>query len=199
MVVAMIVACEVGFWVLIALGLLSRYVLHRRRLSNVFLYATPLLEVILLVVAVVDLRGGATAGSRHGIAALYIGTTAVFGHRAIRWVDQRVGYHFLGGPLPWRPPRRGPERVRYEVVEFARAVAAMAIAGALLGVLILITGDADRTEALRGFFGVLGGFTLICLVIGVYGVCEAFGKPPKDKPAPRRLREPGPVERTPVG
>ncbi|MET7302866.1 hypothetical protein [Embleya sp. NPDC005575] len=193
MVVAMIVACEVGFWVLIALGLLSRYALRRRRLSNVFLYGTPLLEVILLVVAVVDLRGGATAGARHGIAALYIGITVMFGHRAIRWVDQRVGYHFLGGPLPWRPPRRGMDRVGYEVVEFARTVGAMAIAGALLGLLILVTGDTDRTKALTGFFGALGAITAISLVISVVGAFEAFGKPPKPKPAPRRLRDRAPV------
>ncbi|MFJ8745535.1 hypothetical protein ACIRL2_39970 [Embleya sp. NPDC127516] len=189
MVVAMIVVCEVGFWVLIALGLLSRYALRRRRLSNVFLFSTPLLELILLVVAVVDLRGGATAGARHGIAALYIGSTVMFGHRAIRWVDQRVGYHFLGGPLPWRPPTHGVERIRYEVTEFARVVGAMAIAAALVGLLILITGDADRSEALVGTFGMLGAITAISLVIAVVGAVSAVGKPPKPKPAPRRLRD----------
>ncbi|WP_406288056.1 hypothetical protein [Embleya sp. NBC_00896] len=190
MVVAMIVACEVGFWVLIALGLLSRYVLHRRRLSNLFLYATPLLEVILLVVAVIDLRGGATAGARHGIAALYIGLTVMFGHRAIRWVDQRVTYHFLDGPLPWRPPARGMDRVRYEAAEFARTVGAMAIAGGLLAGLILITGDADRTKALSGFYATLGAITAISLVVSVVGGFEALGgDPKKEKPAPRRLRD----------
>jgi hypothetical protein len=193
MVVAMIVACEVGFWVLIALGLVSRYALHRERLSNVFLYGTPLLEVILLVVAVIDLRAGATAGARHGIAALYIGTTVMFGHRAIRWVDQRVKYHFLGGPLPEKPPARGMDRIRYETVEFLRTVAAMAIAGALLGALILVTGDADRTKALTGFFGALGTITLISLVVSVVGGFEALGKSAKPKRAPRRLRDRAPV------
>ena len=189
MVVTMIVVCEVGFWVLLALGLFSRHVLRRRRLGAVFLYSTPLLELVLLVVAVADLRSGAEAGARHGIAALYIGCTVVFGHRAIRWVDERVEHRFRGGPPPWRPPARGAARIRHEAAEFGRTVLAMGIAAAILGALILVTGDADRTRALSGFFATLGIVTVVSLVVSVIGVFEAFDtKPPKDR-ASRRPRE----------
>jgi hypothetical protein len=58
-IVAVIVACEIGFWVVLAAGLVSRYVLRRRRLSTALLAAVPLVDLVLLVVSVLDLRGGA--------------------------------------------------------------------------------------------------------------------------------------------
>ena len=59
MIVALIIACEVGFWVLLALALAVRYLLRWRRTSVVLLLCEPVLELVLFVVTAIDLKNGA--------------------------------------------------------------------------------------------------------------------------------------------
>lgn len=59
MIVTLIVLCEVGFWVLLAAGLGLRYLAKMPRTGAAVLLCEPLLEVVLLVVTVLDLRAGA--------------------------------------------------------------------------------------------------------------------------------------------
>jgi hypothetical protein len=151
MLIAIIIACEIGFWVVLGAGLAARYLLGRRRLSAVLLTLVPFVDLILLVATVIDLSRGATADFTHGLAAAYIGFSVAFGHSMIRWADQRFAHRFAGGPPPWRPPRGGRERARYEWREFGKAVVAWGVSCALLLAAILIVGDADRTEALEGW------------------------------------------------
>lgn len=152
-VAALIVVCEIGFWVVLAAGLAVRYGLRRRRLSLVLLLLSPLLDLVLLVVTAVDLMDGGRAGTVHGLAAGYLAGTVVWGHRILRWADQRVAHRFAGGPPPERPPKYGAARVRYEWVEWGRAVLFWALACALLGAITLVVGDPDRTDALIGWMG----------------------------------------------
>jgi hypothetical protein len=152
-VAALIVVCEIGFWVVLAAGLAVRYGLRRRRLSLVLLLLSPLLDLVLLVVTAVDLMDGGRAGTVHGLAAGYLAGTIVWGHRILRWADQRVAHRFAGGPPPERPPKYGAARVRYEWVEWGRAVLFWALACALLGAITLVVGDPDRTDALIGWMG----------------------------------------------
>jgi hypothetical protein len=151
MLIAIIIAAEIGFWVVLGLGLVTRYLLDRRTLSTVLLASVPLIDVVLLVATVIDLSQGATADFKHGLAAAYIGFSVAFGHSTIRWADQRFAHRFAGGPPPWRPPRGGRERTRYEWREFGKATVAWAVSCGLLLAAILIVGDADRTEALEGW------------------------------------------------
>jgi hypothetical protein len=151
MLIAIIVAAEIGFWVMLGLGLVTRYLLDRRTLSTVMLASVPLIDLVLLVATVIDLSQGATADFKHGLAAAYIGFSVAFGHSTIRWADQRFAHRFAGGPPPWRPPRGGPERTCYEWREFGKAALAWAVSCGMLGAAILIVGDADRTEALEGW------------------------------------------------
>jgi hypothetical protein len=69
----------------------------------------------------------------------------------IRWADQRWAHRFAGGPPPWRPPKGGRERARYEWREFGKALIAWSISTGLLLAAIAIVGDAERTEALQGW------------------------------------------------
>ena len=46
MVVAAIVACEIGFWVVLAAGLLTRYVLRRPRAGAALLVCVPLVDLV---------------------------------------------------------------------------------------------------------------------------------------------------------
>ncbi|GGN77265.1 hypothetical protein GCM10011579_059360 [Streptomyces albiflavescens] len=150
MIVGLIVACEVGFWVLLAAGLAVRYLVKWRRTSVALLLCEPLLEVVLFVVTAVDLKNGAKPGWEHGLAALYIGFTVAYGHYTIRWLDGHAAHRLAGGPPPVRPPRHGMARARHEGRMWLRTVLAAAVACALLQAAIQYVGDGD-TDSLRSF------------------------------------------------
>ena len=59
MLIAIIVATEIGFWVVLGAGLAARYLLGRRRLGAVLLASVPLVDLVLLIATVLDLSGGA--------------------------------------------------------------------------------------------------------------------------------------------
>lgn len=164
MIVAVIIGCEVGFWVLLLLGLASRYLWRRRRLSTALLLAVPLLDVILLVAAVIDMRSGAVADFRHGLAAAYLAYSIVFGHRTIRWADAKFHHRFAGGPPPWKPPSGGMARARYEWGIWLRIVLAFGIACALLLGLVWVVDDPTRTGALMDFMSAMLRVPVIALL-----------------------------------
>ncbi|GAA2478216.1 hypothetical protein [Streptomyces longisporus] len=150
MVVGLIIACEVGFWVLLAAGLAVRYLLKRRRTSVALLLCEPLLEVVLFVVTAVDLKNGAKPSWEHGLAALYIGYTVAYGHYTIRWLDGHAAHRLAGGPRPPKPPRYGLARARHEGRLWLRTLLAAAVACALLQGAVWYVGDGD-TSSLRAF------------------------------------------------
>jgi hypothetical protein len=164
MLVAIIVATEIGFWLVLAAGLTARYLLGRRRLGAILLAGVPLVDLVLLVATVIDLSQGATAEFTHGLAAAYIGSSIAFGHSMIRWADELFAHRFAGGPAPWRPPRRGAARTRYEWREFGKAALAWAISSALLLAAIAIVRDAERTEALQRWI------VQLSIVVGIWSL-----------------------------
>lgn len=143
-----IVACEIAFWVVLAAGLAARYLLRWQRTSVVLLVCTPLLDVVLLAFTVADLRAGGEATGVHGLGAAYLGFSVAFGHTMIRWADQRVAHRFADGPPPWKPPKAGPARVRYEWREWGKCVAAVGIACAAMALLSFVVASPAQTEAL---------------------------------------------------
>ncbi|MGW6919314.1 hypothetical protein ACWGB8_36685 [Kitasatospora sp. NPDC054939] len=151
MIVALIIACEVSFWVLLAAGLVTRYVLKRRRASTVLLLCEPLLEVVLLVATTVDLRNGAEPSWEHGLAALYIGFTVGYGHRTITWLDGHAAHRLGGGPPPVKPPRYGRPRARHEGRTWLRTLLAAAVAVVLLEIAAWYVGPGAGAAALRGW------------------------------------------------
>jgi hypothetical protein len=150
MIVALIIACEVGFWVLLAAGLAVRYLLKRRRTSVVLLLCEPLLEVVLFVVTAIDLKNGAEPTWEHGLAALYIGFTVAYGHCTIRRLDGHAAHRLAGAPPPPKPPRYGMARAGHEGKIWLRTLLAAAVACALLQAAIWYVGDGS-TESLRAF------------------------------------------------
>ncbi|GAA3961853.1 hypothetical protein [Actinoplanes auranticolor] len=146
--IAVIIACEIGFWVLLGAGLVARYLLRARALSTALLVSVPLVDVVLLAVTAIDLRRGGEAGIAHGLAAVYIGVSLAFGHQLVDWADQRFAHRFAGGPAPVRPPRTGRAHAARERRQWLRHLLAFAVAATVLAVLTLIVGDLGRTVPL---------------------------------------------------
>ncbi|MFI6484900.1 hypothetical protein ACIBH1_43760 [Nonomuraea sp. NPDC050663] len=163
MVFAVIIACEIGFWVLIALGLASRYLWNKRTLSNILLLSTPVLDLILLAVAVLDMRSGATFDLRHGLAAAYLAYSIVFGHRTIKWADAKFHHRYAGGPPP-APAPTGPARTRYEWGFWLRILLAYGIACGVLVAMAWMVGDSSATSGIYEFMGGLARVPLIALI-----------------------------------
>ncbi|MEV8429911.1 hypothetical protein [Streptomyces chartreusis] len=180
MIVALIIACEVGFWVLLALGLAVRYLLKRRRTSVVLLLCEPLLELVLFVATAVDLKNGAEPGWEHGLAALYIGYTVAYGHYTIRWLDGHAAHRLAGAPRPPRPPQYGMARARHEGGLWLRTLLGAAVACALLQGAVWYVGDGD-TSSLRSFQWVA------LRAAGIHGLVALayliWPKQPKGEPA----------------
>lgn len=167
-VVAAIVVCEVGFWLVLIAGLLARYALRRPWLGGVLLVCVPLVDLALLVFTVIDLRRGAPPQFAHGLAAVYLGFSVVFGHAAVRWADGHVAHRWAGGPAPARKPAGGtPARLRLEWREFGQGCVAVALSALLLlGATWLVgdAGDAGDAGELYAWLGRLGFLLLVWLM-----------------------------------
>ncbi|WSQ11849.1 hypothetical protein OG604_31140 [Streptomyces sp. NBC_01231] len=151
MIVALIVACEIGFWVLLAAGLAFRYPLRMPRTGMALLLCEPLLEVVLLVVTAVDLKNGADPSGKHGLAALYIGYTVGHGHRTVKWLDGHAAHRLAGAPKPVGPPRHGMARARHEGTVWLGTLIAAAVATGLLQIAVWYVDDSSRTGPLESW------------------------------------------------
>ena len=135
-----IVACETGFWVLLALGLAARYGLRLRRVSTVLLLGVPSVDVALLAFTIADLRRGTPPSASHALAAVYLGFTVAFGHSLIRWADRKAARRYAGGPPPAPRPAPGtPARARKEWHDFGLAALGFATTALLIGLLAALT------------------------------------------------------------
>ncbi|EPH41803.1 hypothetical protein ABT390_26460 [Streptomyces aurantiacus] len=153
MIVTLIIICEVGFWVLLAAGLATRYLLKMPRLGAAILLLEPVLELVLLVVTALDLKNGADPSWKHGLAAVYIGYTVGHGHRTIKWLDGHAAHRFHGTPVP-RPPRYGWARARHEGKVWLGSVVAAAVATGLLLLAMWYVDDPSRTSSLESWMHV---------------------------------------------
>ncbi|AXK34720.1 hypothetical protein DVA86_20765 [Streptomyces armeniacus] len=167
MLVALIVACEIAFWVLLAAGLGLRYLARMPRTGAAVLLCEPLLEVMLLIVTAIDLKNGAEPDWKHGLAAVYIGFTATHGHYMIKWADGHFAHRFAGGPPPVRRPKYGMPRAIHEWKMSLRAIGAAAIAAALLQAAVWYVDNAGQTESLRAWQAKMGIVAVVSLIIAV--------------------------------
>ncbi len=154
MVAAVLIVSEIAFWLLLSGGLWARYRLGRVRLGGVLLALTPAVDLVVLAASAVDLRGGATATSWHGLAAVYIGVSVAFGPRIVAWADARYAHRYAGAPPPAQVEREGKAHAARERAGWYRHLLAWTIGATLLLAAVAIVGDAERTAALRQMLGV---------------------------------------------
>lgn len=128
MILAAIIVAEVAFWVFLLSGLLARYALSMPRLGAVFLYATPLIDLALLTLTYIDLSHGEKSNFVHGISAIYIGFTLMFGHSVVRIIDAKFARKH-GAQLPAEADTSSPAQ---QLKIWYRCLAASGISAALL-------------------------------------------------------------------
>ena len=162
LILTVIIACEIGFWVFVVLGLLARYVLRRPRTGFVLLAMTPVVDLVLLTAVIINLQGGGTATFFHGLAALYLGISIVYGHKMVKWADVRFAHRFARGPAPVKI--YAAEYAKECWTDVVRTTAAVGIAAGILWLLTTLVDDPSRTEALTGIYPVLGIWFMIDLL-----------------------------------
>ena len=172
----MIVFCEVAFWVVIFLGLVIRYLFKREKLGLILLALTPLIDLLLLITASIDLYRGAVATQAHAIAAVYIGVSIAFGKSMIEWADLRFQYYVT---KQGEKPKKlyGIEYAKHYFRSWLRHLIAYFIGAALLAGLIFLINHATRTEALSGMLSLWS----IVLVIDFLIAISNFIWPKKEK------------------
>lgn len=146
--ITVIIACEIGFWLLLLAGLVARYILRARRLSTLLLAAVPLVDVVLLIVTVVDVRRGAALDPSHALAAAYIGISVMFGPGMIHWADQKFAARFGDRSRAADPPKFGAAHAREERIGWYRHLGAWLICLAMQGLIHLVGGNRDETAKL---------------------------------------------------
>ncbi len=166
LIYALILACEIGFWVVLVLALAVRYLLRRDRLSRALLLCLPLVDVLLLVFTAMDLHAGSRPAFAHGLAAAYLGFTVAFGGMAVTWADAHFAHRFAAGPVPAKAPSRGWAVVRYDFNLWGRCIVACIITMALVQALVQFVGDAGAAQPLLAWHKHAFGCIVLWFVFG---------------------------------
>jgi hypothetical protein len=148
MLYAVIVASEIAFWTLLVAGLYSRYALDRPRLSALMLLAAASTDLVVLLVAGLDLAGGAAAQTSHVFAALAVAYSVVYARHLVGIADRFV-LRRLGREVPERP--RPPKAVR-ERAGWYRHARMWAVGVPLLGAFYVLADDGRALAAAAGIW-----------------------------------------------
>lgn len=156
----LIVGAEVAFWVVILLGLVTRYILKKKGLGLFFLALTPVIDLVLLIATAVDLYNGATATTVHGIAAIYLGVSIAFGKSMIAWADRQFTYYILKkGEKPVK--KLGYAHARHEMKSSLQHLLAFIIGSVFILGIHFFIGDPERTA------GLLNPLRIWALIVGI--------------------------------
>ncbi|MFB6721459.1 2TM domain-containing protein [Kribbella sp. NPDC056345] len=180
MLLAVIAACEIGFWVLLAAGLVTRYLLRQPKAGMILLLMVPLVDVVMLVASVLDIHRGGEPSFKHSLAAIFIGVSVGFGHQTLKWADGWAAYKFAGAPRPVKPPKGGRERARRERAGWFRHLLAYVVGVGIMIGLGLLSG--------RGWDAATGpawGWTIALVIDAFVSFSYTFDGDDEDAPAPK--------------
>lgn len=179
MIVTLIVAAEVSWWIVLGLALSTRYLLRRRRASTVLLIGLPVVDVALYVLTVLNLRGGAQASWMHALAASYVGFSLGYGPSLVAWADRHFLHRFAGGPKPQSPPKYGRERTAHEWRIAGRTAVSASVTLGLITLLVPLSAGSAHFGTFAQWYWRLGLAAVINAAIAV-----SYTLWPKQSPAP---------------
>lgn len=161
-----IVACEIGFWVFIVVGLMTRYIFNLKKAGLFILAMTPVTDLVLIVVTGIDIYHGATATIANSIAPAYLALSIIFGKDMVRWADKRFLYYVKReGEKPER--KIGKEYAKHSMRGTLKHILAYIFGGAILLLMILYIGDKSKTEELWATLSFWGVVVLIDIFISI--------------------------------
>ncbi|RYM06664.1 hypothetical protein EWH99_02020 [Sporolactobacillus sp. THM7-7] len=147
MIFWLIIADEIAFWLFISMGLVTRYIFIKKRLSFFLLACTPVLDFILLIFTFFDLKNGNPATFAHTLSAVYIGISIAFGSKMIQWADAQFAYRFAGGSKPEKEMIYGREKALRERHGWYRHLVAWVIGAGLMLAIHLFAGHPEETQS----------------------------------------------------
>ncbi|WP_414055285.1 hypothetical protein [Macrococcus equi] len=138
-IITLIIAAEILFWVFIVLGLFARYIFHKPTLSKILLSSTIVVDLFLLIITTIHLYNGGNAEIAHGIAAVYIAVSVTFGKQMIGWLDEKFQTLLLNKqPLP---KKHGKVYAVHYLKSFVRHIIAFIIAFMLITFMQMIANN----------------------------------------------------------
>lgn len=165
-IIWLIIACEIGFWAFILLGLSFRYLLKKEKLGFIFLALTPVVDLILIIAATFDLYSGTPATKAHALAAIYIGISVGFGKSMIRWADEHFQYYITKtGQKPVK--LYGLQFAKQNLKSWGRHLLSYLIGASLIGIIYYFINDYERTKALIQVLGIWSLVLIIDLLISL--------------------------------
>ena len=148
MLYAVIVASEIAFWTLLVAGLYVRYAHDRPRAGAAMLLAAASTDLVVLLVAALDLAGGAEAQTSHVFAALAVAYSVAYAKHLVaiadRFVLRRLGREVV-------EPPRAPKAVR-ERAGWYRHARMWAVGVPLLGAFYLLADEGAALAAAAGIW-----------------------------------------------
>ncbi|MEK5232388.1 hypothetical protein MHB42_11525 [Lysinibacillus sp. FSL K6-0232] len=160
-----IIAAEIAFWIVIILGLISRYVLKMPKLSIFFFALTPVIDLVLIILTTIDLKRGTPASASHGIAAIYIGVSIAYGKTMIAWADEKFQQWFFKKSK--KTPLTGKAKGLHEVKMLVRHIGAFAIGAGCLYGMTQFAGTATDTSPLLQIMKTWGIVLVIDAIISL--------------------------------
>ncbi|MGK0575632.1 hypothetical protein ROU88_03160 [Macrococcus capreoli] len=164
-IVMLIIAAEILFWVFILSGLVCRYIFQKKLLGNILLSSTIAVDLFLLIATSIHLALGGKAEFAHGLAAVYIAISIMFGKQLVQWADGK----FKALVLNEDPPIKyyGLDHAKQYAISFVKNIIAFCIAYGLITLMTLFTDNASSKDTLLSIINVWQVVLFIDLIITI--------------------------------
>ncbi|HHD1096128.1 MULTISPECIES: hypothetical protein [Staphylococcus] len=124
---------EITFWFFLLISVILRYQLGFKKISISMLIMTVIINILQMIVIFVHLFYGAKPTFFHGLTAVFIGFSLIYGRRTIQWADKWAAYKWSAGSKPIKVDKSA--NISYQWNEFYR----VCLCVGLITTLILIS------------------------------------------------------------
>lgn len=144
----LIILAEALFWTLIVAGMVARYWLQRPVTGKWLLIGAPVVDVLLIMVVIIELRSGKPVALAHQLAGIYLGISVALGPSIVRWCDQKARGWRFGEKVETSRDNTFSSALCSEIVFLTKWILAMTVGFLVNQGLILLAIDEGQCKAL---------------------------------------------------